>query len=294
MRARTRVKPLSSAPRTSAAIEAGLTGEAHSHGAESSMGRVLMQRLNSRVALVTGAARGQGAAIARLFADEGAKVVLGDVLEEPGEKLAAELGDAARFVRLDVTDESNWHRAVELAVTEFGKLDALVNNAGIVLMEPIAETTVEQFRQVVDVNQLGVFLGMKTAAPALTAAGGGTIVNTASINAFVGVAGTTAYSASKWAVRGMTRTAALELGAHGIRVNTVAPGSVETPMIAPDGVDAMGPHAKAAFARLPLGRIAQPEEIAAAVLFLTSDESSYCTGTELVVDGGSLAGPVYD
>lgn len=253
-----------------------------------------MQRLNNRVALVTGAARGQGAAIARLFVDEGAKVVLGDVLEEPGEKLAAELGDAARFVRLDVTDESNWHRAVELAVTEFGKLDALVNNAGIVQLEPIAKTTAEQFRRIVDVNQLGVFLGMKTAAPALTKAGGGTIVNTASINGFVGVAGTAAYAASKWAVRGLTRTAALELGPHGIRVNTVAPGSVETPMIAPEGVHAMESKAKAAFARLPLGRIGQPGEIAAAVLFLTSDESSYCTGADLVVDGGSLAGPVYD
>lgn len=253
-----------------------------------------MHRLVGKVALVTGAARGQGEAIARLFVDEGAKVVLGDVLEEPGEKLAAELGDATRFVRLDVTDERAWQRAVDLAVGEFGELDALVNNAGIAHMEPIADTTVDQFRRVFEVNQLGVFLGMKTAASAMIAAGGGTIVNTASINAFVGVAGTAAYAASKWAVRGMTRTAALELGPHGIRVNTVAPGSVETPMIAPDGVDAMGPHAKAAFARLPLGRIGQPEEIAAAVLFLTSNESSYCTGTELVVDGGSLAGPVYD
>lgn len=253
-----------------------------------------MQRLDGKVALVTGAARGQGEAIARLFVNEGAKVVLGDVLEEPGEKLAAELGDATRFVRLDVTDESAWQRAVDLAVGEFGELDALVNNAGIVHMEPIADTTVDQFRRVFEVNQLGVFLGMKTAAPALTAAGGGTIVNTASINAFVGVAGTAAYAASKWAVRGMTRTAALELGQHGIRVNTVAPGSVETAMIAPNGVDAMGPLAKTAFARLPLGRIGQPREIATAVLFLTSDESSYCTGTELVVDGGSLAGPVYD
>lgn len=253
-----------------------------------------MQRLEGRVALVTGGARGQGEAIARLFVDEGARVVIGDVLDEAGAKLAVDLGEAARFVHLDVSSEQDWQRAVDAAVAEFGKLDALVNNAGILHFAPIDETTAEQFRKVVEVNETGVFLGMKTAVPAFVAAGGGTIVNTASINAFVGVAGTIAYAASKWAVRGMTRTAALELGKHGIRVNTVAPGSVATPMIAPDGVEAMGGEAKSAFERLPLGRIGRPEEIAGAVLFLTSDESSYCTGAEFVVDGGSLAGPVYD
>ncbi|MEU6379403.1 glucose 1-dehydrogenase [Streptomyces sp. NPDC046909] len=253
-----------------------------------------LARLASRVALVTGAARGQGEAIARLFVAEGAQVLLGDVLEEPGEKLAAELGVAARFVRLDVTDEGQWRRAVEVATGTFGRLDALVNNAGILHMGSVSDTTAAQFRRVVEVNQVGVFLGMKAAAPAIAAAGGGTIVNSASINAFVGVAGTVAYSASKWAVRGMTRTAALELGPRGIRVNAVAPGSVATAMIAPDGIEAMPEEAKAAFAKLPLGRVGRPEEIARAVLFLTSDESSYCTGAEFVVDGGSLAGPVYD
>jgi 3alpha(or 20beta)-hydroxysteroid dehydrogenase len=253
-----------------------------------------MRRLDGRVALVTGAARGQGEAISRLFVEEGAKVVLCDVLTDEGEKVAADLGDAARFLRLDVTDPDGWQSAVDYTVGEFGKLDALANNAGIVQMASIADTTPEQFRRVVEVNQVGVFLGIKTAAPAIAAAGGGTIVNSASINAFVGVAGTVAYSASKWAVRGMSRTAALELGRFGIRVNTVAPGSVETPMIAPDGVAAMDASAQAAFAKLPLRRIGQPGEIAAAVLWLTSDESSYCTGAEFVVDGGSLAGPVYD
>lgn len=252
------------------------------------------ERLKGRVALVTGAARGQGEAIARLFVDEGAKVVLADVLTEPGEKLAAELGDAARFVRLDVADEDQWQAAVDLAVGSFGHLDALVNNAGILHMAPLADTTAEQFRRVVEVNQVGIFLGMKAAAPAIAAAGGGTIVNSASINAFVGVAGTIAYSASKWAVRGLTRTAAMELGSQNIRVNTVAPGSVATAMIAPDGVEAMPEAAKEAFAKLPLGRLGQPQEIARAVLFLTSHESSYCTGAEFIVDGGSLAGPVYD
>ena len=253
-----------------------------------------MGRLDGRVALVTGAARGQGEAISRLFVEEGAKVVVCDVLAEEGEKTAADLGDAARFLKLDVTDPNGWRGAVDFTIGEFGKLDALVNNAGIVHMASIADTTLDQFRRVVDVNQVGVFLGMQAVAPAIAAAGGGTIVNSASINAFVGVAGTVAYSASKWAVRGMSRTAALELGRYGIRVNTVAPGSIETPMIAPDGVQAMGASAQAAFAKLPLRRIGQPSEIAAAALFLTSDESSYCTGAEFVVDGGSLAGPVYD
>jgi 3alpha(or 20beta)-hydroxysteroid dehydrogenase len=253
-----------------------------------------MRRLDGRVAIVTGAARGQGEAISRLFVSEGAKVVLCDVLTEEGEKLAAELGDAARFLWMDVTEPNAWQGAVDFTVSEFGKLDALANNAGIVHMASIADTGLDDYRRVVEVNQIGVFLGIKTAAPAIAASGGGTIVNSASVNAFVGVAGTIAYAASKWAVRGMSRTAALELGQHGIRVNLVAPGSVETPMIAPNGVAAMDASAHAAFERLPLARIGQPSEIAAAVLFLTSDESSYCTGAEFVVDGGSLAGPVYD
>lgn len=251
-------------------------------------------RLEGRVALVTGGARGQGEAIVRLFVDEGASVVIGDLLDEPGEKLAAELGDMVSFVHLDVSVEEDWTRAVDLAVAAFGKLDSLVNNAGILHFAPMADTTSEQFSKVVAVNQTGVFLGMKAVAPVMASVGGGTIVNTASINAFVGVAGTMAYAASKWAVRGMTRTAALELGSQGIRVNTVAPGSVATAMIAPDGVEAMDEYAKAAFERLPLGRVGRPDEIAKAVLFLTSDDSSYCTGAEFVVDGGSLAGPVYD
>lgn len=251
-------------------------------------------RLDGKVALVTGGARGQGEAVVRLFVDEGACVVIGDVLDELGQKLAAELGDAARFVHLDVTAEDDWTRAVDHAVEAFGRVDALVNNAGVLHFAPMADTTLDEFTKVVAVNQVGVFLGMRAVAPVLAAAGGGTIVNTASVNAFVGVAGTVAYAASKWAVRGMTRTAALELGSKGIRVNTVAPGSVETAMIAPDGVDSMGDHAKSAFDRLPLGRIGRPDEIARAVLFLSSDDSSYCTGAEFVVDGGSLAGPVYD
>ena len=252
------------------------------------------ERMRDRVALITGGARGQGEAIAELFIAEGASVVIGDVLEEEGRVTAKRLGDRCRFVPLDVTSESSWAAAVDETVQAFGKLDSLVNNAGILHMAPLEETTSEAFRRVLEVNTVGVFLGMRVAAPRMVEAGGGTMVNTASVNAFVGVAGTTAYGASKWAVRGMTRTAAMELGPKGVRVNTVVPGSVETPMIAPEGVDRMASMAQDAFARLPLGRIGRPGEIASAVLFLSSDESSYCTGTEFVVDGGSLAGPVYD
>jgi len=251
-------------------------------------------RLTGRVALVTGAARGQGLEIARLFVTEGARVVLGDVLDDDGKTAADTLGPAARYVHLDVTSPEDWSAAVRFAVDEFGSLNALVNNAGVMMFSSIADTTLDAYRRVIDVNQVGVFLGMQAAAPAMTSAGGGTIVNTSSVNGFVGVAGTLAYAASKWAIRGMTRTAALELGHDGIRVNTLAPGSVDTPMIAPGGVEAMSDGAKAVFARLPAGRVGTPDEMARAVLFLTSDESSYVTGTELVVDGGSLAGPVYD
>jgi 3alpha(or 20beta)-hydroxysteroid dehydrogenase len=251
-------------------------------------------RLDGRVALITGGARGQGEAIARLFAAEGARVVLGDVQDDLGKAVAEDIGEAAVYTRLDVTKESDWEAAIEVGTGRFGKLDALVNNAGILHFAPLADTSDKQFRQVFEVNQLGVFLGMRCGAPHIASAGGGTIVNTASINSFVGVAGTMAYSATKWAVRGMTRTAAMELGPKGIRVNTVVPGSIETAMIAPDGVQAMSEEALSAFARLPLGRIGYPSEIASAVLFLTSGESSYCTGAEFVIDCGSLAGPNYD
>lgn len=251
-------------------------------------------RLNGRVALVSGAARGQGLEIARLFVREGARVVLGDVLDDEGKAAEADIGGAARYKHLDVTDPDDWQSAVAFAVEEFGSLDALVNNAGIMHFASLLDTPLDTFRRVVEVNQVGVFLGMQSVVPAMIEAGGGTIVNTASINAFVGVAGTIAYAGSKWAIRGMTRTAALELGPIGIRVNTLAPGSVDTKMIAPDGVEAMGDGAKGVFDSLPLGRVGRPEEMASAALFLTSDESSYCTGAEFVVDGGSLAGPVYE
>jgi 3alpha(or 20beta)-hydroxysteroid dehydrogenase len=246
-------------------------------------------KLNGRVALVTGGARGQGACEARLFADEGACVVVADVLDDPGREVAAQLGDQSRFVHLDVTSETGWAEAVGFALEHFGRLDALVNNAGVGPVGAIQETSLEEFWRVIRINQVGVFLGMRTAVPAMIATGGGTIVNTASTSGLVGIAGTGAYTASKHAVIAMTRVAALELGPHQIRVNAVAPGGVDTPMnaAAASGMEltAADPHAK-----LPLGRIGRPEEIARLALFLTSDDSSYVTGAVHVADGGMLAG----
>lgn len=248
-----------------------------------------MGRLDGRVTLVTGAARGQGACEAQLFAEEGASVVVADVLDDPGREVAAQLGDRTRFIHLDVTSEAGWAEAVDFAVEQFGRLDALVNNAGVGSGGPILDTSPEEFWRVIRINQVGVFLGMRAAVPAMIAAGGGTIVNTASTAGLVGIAGTSAYTASKHAVIAMTGAAALELGPHRIRVNAIAPGGVDTPMnaaVASDmDVATADPHAK-----LPLGRIGRPEEIARLALFLTSDDSSYTTGAVHVADGGLLAG----
>lgn len=251
-------------------------------------------RLSGRVALLTGAARGQGEAEARRFVAEGAQVVLADVLDDPGQQVAARLGPAARFVHLDVTQPDQWEQAVDLAVGEFGKLDALVNNAGVLRFGPVRDCTLDDYLAVINVNQVGVLLGMRAVVPALEAAGGGTIVNTSSINGFVGIANTAAYSSSKFAVRALTRVAALELAPLKIRVNAICPGSIDTPMVRADAIEGLaGSAPDDVYASLPLGRVGRPDEIAAAVVFLTSDESSYCTGTELVVDGGMLAGPSF-
>lgn len=248
-----------------------------------------MGKLDGRVVLVTGGARGQGACEAQLFAREGASVVVADVLDDPGREIAAQLGERARFVHLDVTSETGWAAAVDFAVGQFGRLDGLVNNAGVGSGGAITDTSPEEFWRVIRINQVGVFLGMRAAVPAMIAAGGGTIVNTASTSGLVGIAGTGAYTASKHAVIAMTRVAALELGPQHIRVNAVAPGGVDTPMNADAVRDleltAADPHAK-----LPLGRIGRPEEIARLALFLTSEDSSYTTGAVHVADGGMLAG----
>ncbi|MFB7080255.1 SDR family NAD(P)-dependent oxidoreductase [Streptomyces sp. NPDC056308] len=257
-----------------------------------------MGKLDGRVVLISGAARGQGEQEARLFAAEGARVVIADVLDEQGEALAEELGEGvARFVRLDVSREEDWRSAAAAAKDAFGKIDGLVNNAGILRFNELVATPLEEFQQVVQVNQVGAFLGIKNVAPEIEAAGGGTIVNTASYTGLTGMAFVGAYAATKHAVLGLTKVAAVELAAKGIRVNALCPGAVDTAMTNPAALDpAADPEeSRAAMAELyrklvPLGRIGQPEEVAALALFLTSDDSSYITGQPFVIDGGWLAG----
>lgn len=245
-------------------------------------------RLDGKVALISGAARGMGAAEARAFAAEGARVVLGDVLDEDGQKVASEIGDGACYVSLDVTSESSWQAAVAHAQERFGKLDTLVNNAGILRFNSIENTSLEEYETVIRVNQVGCFLGMKTAIPALRAAGGGSIVNISSAAGLEAMVGIVSYCSSKFAVRGMTKVAALEFGQHGVRVNSVHPGGTNTAMIGLEG------HAETDRGDYdppqPIKRIAEPEEIAELVLWLASDASSYCTGSEFVIDGGLTAG----
>lgn len=257
-----------------------------------------MGKLDGRVVIVTGGARGQGEQEARLFAAEGARVVIGDVLDDQGEALAKELGgDVARFVHLDVSQEADWQSAVGAAKDAFGKVDGLVNNAGILRFNELVSTPLEEFQQIIQVNQVGCFLGIRAAAPEIEAAGGGTIVNTASYTAMTGMAYVGAYAATKHAILGLTRVAAMELAAKNIRVNAVCPGAVDTPMANPAQLDpsADPTEAREAVAELykklvPLGRIGRPEEVAALALFLTGDDSAYITGQPFVIDGGWLAG----
>ena len=246
-----------------------------------------MGRLEGKVALITGGARGQGAEEGRLFAAEGATVVLTDVLDDEGAATAAAIGTAASYRHLDVRSESEWEAVVDAVVAEHGRLDVLVNNAGIDLVRKLDATTLEEFERVVSINLTGTFLGMRTAARAMTKTGnGGSIVNISSVAGLQAVANHGAYSSTKFAVTGLTRTAALEWGRHGIRVNSVHPGLIETPMTA--GMRAFTDATVRAKAErnIPLGRMGQSADIANMVLFLASDDSSYCTGQAFVVDGG--------
>jgi 3alpha(or 20beta)-hydroxysteroid dehydrogenase len=249
----------------------------------------MSDRLAGKVAIVTGGARGMGAATCKRFVDEGAKVLVTDVIDEEGEVLAKELGRDAAYCHLDVTAEADWSVAVAAAQERFGKMDVLVNNAGILRAVPIPNMTEEIYRQVIDVNQVSVFLGIKAAVAPMAGAGGGSIVNISSIDGHQGTPSLVAYVAAKFAVRGMTRVAALELAQLKIRVNTVCPGATKTRMMdCPDmaGIDLEGLSARMA----PLGRMGEAHEVADAALFLASDESSYITGTDIVVDGGAIAG----
>ena len=247
-------------------------------------------RLENKVALISGGARGMGAVEAKLFAKEGAKVIIGDVLEEQGRKVEAEInetGGECVFVPLDVTNEDAWQRAVNEAVSRFGKLDILVNNAGIYRAHGVVETTAAEWDQVMDINAKGVFLGTKYAIPEMRKAGGGSIVNISSVAGLVGSKETTAYTASKGAVRLLTKSTAIQYASEGIRANSVHPGTIETPMTA--GLLADDAHREDRINRTPIGRLGRPEDVAYGALYLASDEASFVTGSELVIDGGRTA-----
>jgi 3alpha(or 20beta)-hydroxysteroid dehydrogenase len=247
-----------------------------------------MGRLDGKVAIITGASGGQGAAEARRFVAEGASVVIADVLDEAGERLAGELGDAAQFAHVDVTSEGGWAELVEHVDGTLGGVDVLVNNAGVLRFHRLQDTPLDEFRLLLEVNLIGVFLGMKAVAPSMHQRGGGSIVNISSTGGIVGLPGVASYVASKFGVTGLSKSAAIDLGPWGIRVNSVHPGSVDTPMIRFDGLatEDFAPF----YDRLPVKRLGTPDDVASLVLFLASDESSYCTGAEFVVDGGQTAG----
>ena len=242
-----------------------------------------MGRVDEKVALISGGARGMGAAHARMLVAEGAKVVIGDILDDEGKALADELGSgpggAARYVHLDVTQADEWDAAVATAVEEFGKLNVLVNNAGIVALGQIGKFDMAKWQKVIDVNLTGTFLGMQASVEAMKAAGGGSIINVSSIEGLRGAPMVHPYVASKWAVRGLSKSAALDLGKFNIRVNSLHPGFIRTPMTK---------HFPDDLVTSPLGRPGQSEAVATFVVFLASDESSFATGSEFVVDGGLI------
>jgi 3alpha(or 20beta)-hydroxysteroid dehydrogenase len=250
-----------------------------------------MNRLQGKVALVTGGARGIGEGIVRRFVREGAQVVIADVLEAEGAALASELGDAAAFVRLDVTRRADWDAALTETERRFGRLDCLVNNAGVIVFKSLDDLSETEMRRIIDVNVIGVMIGSQAAIPLLERDGGGSIVNMSSADGISGANALSAYCASKFAVRGFTKSCALELGPRGIRVNSIHPGGIISAMTNP--TNAPREHIDQAFRIYPAQRAGDPEDIAAAAAYLASDDGRYCYGTELSVDGGLNAGHYY-
>ncbi|MCE2458898.1 MAG: glucose 1-dehydrogenase [Dehalococcoidia bacterium] len=247
-------------------------------------------RLEGKVALISGGARGQGAVEARLFASEGAKVVIGDILDDMGRQVEAEIAEAGgdiTYVHLDVTSESDWEDAVRTAVDNYGKLDILVNNAGILIRANIEDTTEENWDRIMDINAKGVFLGTRAAIPAMRDAGGGSIINISSVAGLQGSPQSAAYSSTKGAVRILTKSTAIQYAKENIRCNSVHPGIIYTDMTS-DSLDTEEGQ-RDWMNRVPLGRLGQSEDVANGVMFLASDESSYMTGGELVIDGGITA-----
>ena len=241
-----------------------------------------MARVSGKVALISGGARGMGASHARLLVEEGAKVVIGDILDDEGTALAAELGeDSARYVPLDVTDYAEWEAAVAVATEAFGRLDVVVNNAGIANFGPIEEYTIEAWQKIIDINLTGVFYGIKAAIPALKESGKGSIINISSTAGLQGYEALPGYNAAKFGVRGLTKNAALDLGRYNIRVNSVHPGVIRTPMT--EELETPQNH-------VALHRVGEPIELSNLILFLASDESSFSTGAEFIADGGETAG----
>ena len=240
-----------------------------------------MARFDGKIVLISGGARGQGAAEARILVAEGGRVVIGDVLETEGRRLAAELGDAAVFLHQDVTEEADWAEAVETA-ERLGGLHGMVNNAGIFIPRPLMETDAALFEQHMRVNQLGCFLGMKAVVGAMERSGGGSIVNISSVAGLRGSPGAVAYSATKWALRGMTKAAAIDLARRNIRVNSVHPGPIDTEMLKVRTPE----ENRRRIEMVPMRRMGTAEEVAKLVLFLLSDDSAYITGAEMTIDGG--------
>ncbi|MBS5883790.1 glucose 1-dehydrogenase [Clostridium sp.] len=243
-----------------------------------------MERLKNKVAIITGGARGMGASHVRLFSSEGAKVVFTDLNEEQGRILEKEIGGNVKFIKQDVTDAASWEKVVEDTEKIFGQVNILVNNAGISINKPLLEITEDEYRKIVDINQVSVFLGTKAVAASMKKSGNGSIVNISSMNGLVG--GAIGYTDTKFAVRGMTKAAAIQLSPLGIRVNSVHPGVIETPMVTEgDSYEVIKKLSK----QIPIRRMAKSEEVSNLVLYLASDESSYSTGSEFVIDGGLTA-----